>query len=112
VSRLITRYVPLNETYAIRRHDLLGAVGEAIFEIDGKFGMVSVRDERGNLYHVPCRLAGGGGAVAEGARAAIPKGSKAKLVGYNGKLKLYLVIPDPSSSPTPSPGAGGAKAVA
>jgi hypothetical protein len=111
VSRLITRFLPLNETYAGRRHDLLGAVGEAIFEIDEKFGMASVRDERGNLYHVPCKLAGGA-VGGEGAAAVIAKGARAKLVGYNGKLKLYLVIPDPSSSPTPSPGAGGAKAVA
>ena len=122
VSGLITRYVPLNETYAGRRHDLLGAVGEAIFDIDENFGMASVRDERGNLYHVPCRLAGGPSAAA-GTRAAdgnappaIAKGAKAKLVGYNGKLKLYLVIPDPSSSltpkPAPSPDAGGAKVVA
>ncbi len=109
VSGLITRYVPLNETYAGRRHDLLGAVGEAIFDIDDKFGMASVRDERGNLYHVPCKLATGIG--GEQVAAPIAKGDKVKLVGYSGKLKLYLVIPDPSSSPTPSPG-GGAKAVA
>ena len=116
VGKLIIRYIPLNETYAGRRHDLLGAVGEAIFDIDDKFGMASVRDERGNLYHVPCKLAGGAvggaGGGADSQPAAIAKGAKAKLVGYNGKLKLYLVIPDPSSSPTPSPGAGGAKAVA
>jgi hypothetical protein len=109
VSRLITRYIPLNETYAGRRHDLLGAVGEVIFDIDDKFGMASVRDERGNLYHVPCKLATGIG--GEQVATTIAKGAKAKLVGYSGKLKLYLVIPDPSSSPTPSPG-GGAKAVA
>ena len=100
ISRLITRFLPLNETYARRRHDLLGSVGEAIFDITSEGGLVSIRDERGNLFQVP-------GRVGDGVDA-IPKGSRVKLVTYNGRLKLFFVIPE---QPVGSSG-GGTKAVA
>jgi membrane protein implicated in regulation of membrane protease activity len=80
------RWVPLNETSAKRRHAILGSVGEAIYDIDAKFGMVIVREEGGgNLFQVPCR-------VNDGA-AAIPKGSRVKLVAYGGSEAVFYVVP-------------------
>ncbi len=74
VGRLIVRYLPLNETYARRRHDLLGRSGEAVFAIDEKFGMVAVRDGGGNLFAVPCRSDAG---------VMIAKGQRVKLTSYH-----------------------------
>jgi membrane protein implicated in regulation of membrane protease activity len=83
VTALIARYLPLYETTAQRRHALLGSVGEAMYPIDRKFGMVSVREETGDLYQVACRAVGD----------AIGKGSKVKLVSYNAKEGLFYVAP-------------------
>jgi membrane protein implicated in regulation of membrane protease activity len=83
VVMLIVRYLPLYETNARRRHALLGFEGEAIFPIDHKFGMVSVRDDTGDLYQVPCRV--------DENTEPIAKGSKVQLVAYNSKLGLFYV---------------------
>lgn len=84
VATLIGRYLPLYETTARRKHALLGAVGEAIFPIDQKFGMVSVRDETGDLYQIACRV--------ESEGETIPKGAKVQLVAYNAKQEIFFVI--------------------
>jgi membrane protein implicated in regulation of membrane protease activity len=85
LTRLIGKFMPMRETYARRCHELLGSSGEAIFPIDEKFGMVSVRDDHGDLFQVACRLRPG--------TAAIPKGASAQLVGYSAKERMYYVIP-------------------
>jgi hypothetical protein len=86
-TRLLTaamvRWFPTHETYVQRRHELLGAVGEAILPIDSNFGMAAVRDEYHDLFHIACRLHGNG--------APLEKGTKVKLVAYNGKQKIYYV---------------------
>jgi hypothetical protein len=84
LSRIFARILPKNETYAKRRHELLGSVGEALYDIDRKFGMANVRDERGTLFQVGCR--------SERTDRAIPKGSHVKLVGYNAKEQLFYVV--------------------
>jgi hypothetical protein len=81
---LVGRYLPTNETYARRRHELLGSVGETVLPTDRTFGMVAVRDERGELFQHPCRL--------EAGERTIPKGTKVKLVAYNANEKLFYVI--------------------
>jgi len=83
VATMIARYLPLYETTARRKHALLGAVGEAIFPIDHKFGMVSVRDDMGDLYQIACRV--------EEPGEPIPKGAKVQLVAYNAKQGLFFV---------------------
>jgi len=84
LSRLFARVLPKSETYARRRHELLGSVGEALYDIDQKFGMANIRDDRGNLFQVGCR--------SETINSAIPKGSHVKLVGYNAKEQLFYVV--------------------
>jgi len=86
-TRLLTaamvRWLPTHETYVQRRHELLGAIGEAILPIDSTFGMAAVRDVYGDLFHVGCRL--------HPNQPALEKGTKVKLVAYNGKQKIYYV---------------------
>jgi len=83
VVMFIVRYLPLYETTARRRHALLGCAGEAIFVIDHKFGMVSVRDETGELFQVACRV--------NEQSEPIAKGAKVQLVAYNAKQGLFYV---------------------
>lgn len=92
VVMAVARYLPLYETTARRRHALLGAVGEAIFAIDQKFGMVAVRDDTGDLYQVACR--------AEAGQEPIAKGAQVKLVAYNAKEGLFYVARRPITSTT------------
>lgn len=86
-TRLITaamaRWLPTHETYVQRRHELLGAVGEAILPIDANFGMAAVRDDYHDLFHIACRV--------HGNTPPLDKGTKVKLVAYNGKQKIYYV---------------------
>jgi membrane protein implicated in regulation of membrane protease activity len=80
---LIARFVPLNQNLALRRSDLVGEVGQAIYGIDEKFGLVAVRDERGDLKQLPCRVAAG--------VEPIPRGARVKLVAYRATEKVFFV---------------------
>jgi membrane protein implicated in regulation of membrane protease activity len=91
VSRFIGRFMPLNETYARRRHELLGSVGEALYPIDSTFGMMTVRDDYGDLFDFPCRTSE--------EQPPIAKGARVRLVGYNARRKLFYVIPEPTREP-------------
>lgn len=84
VVRSIDRWLPLDETTARRRHDLLGLQGTAMYEITDRFGMVSLRDDRGELHQVPCRTADG--------QPAIAKNAPAVLIAYNARENLYSVV--------------------
>jgi hypothetical protein len=64
---------------------LLGSVGQAVYAIDQRFGMIAVRDEGGNLYQLPCRVSAD--------QAPIAKGEKVKLVAYSAKQGVFTVIP-------------------
>jgi membrane protein implicated in regulation of membrane protease activity len=79
----IGRYVPLNETYARGRDQLVGCVGEAVFAIDERFGMAAVRDGRGDLHQVTCRVASGVEPVG--------KGAKVRLVAYGREDQTFFV---------------------
>lgn len=94
VVRAIDRWVPLDETSARRRHDLLGLAGVAVYDVTARFGMVGVRDDHGDLYQVPCRLAAGHADV-------IPKNATAVLVAYNARERLYHVVPPTAVGRTP-----------
>ena len=83
IAGLVGRYLPTHESYALRRHELLGATGEALYDIDQTFGMVAVRDSNHDLFQVPCRV--------RADQSSIPKGSKVKLIAWNGRQQLYYV---------------------
>jgi membrane protein implicated in regulation of membrane protease activity len=84
VARGIGRFAPLNESSAHRRHELLGAVGEAVFAIDDQTGVVSIRDRSNNLLQVACRVGAG--------RERIPKGSRVKLVAYHAPMNVFVGV--------------------
>jgi len=93
VARAMGRWVPLNETYATRRHDLLGTAGEAIFTIDQSFGMAAVRDAHGDLFQVACRL-------SDPAAPPVAKGAKVVLVAYH-KEGWYAVATQAATAAAP-----------
>lgn len=95
VASLVSRCVPLNETSARRRHELLGSVGQALFPISRQFGLVAVRDVEGNLFQVPCRV----GPDADD----IAKGTAVRLVGYNARQQIFQVVPAESVAPHAPP---------
>ena len=80
---LIGRYVPLNQNLALRQGDHVGEVGHALYGIDETFGLVAVRDERGDLKQLPCRVAVG--------VEPIPRGAKVKLVAYRADERFFFV---------------------
>jgi len=68
-----------------RRHELLGSLGEALYPIDAKFGMVCGRDDRGELFQVACK-------VEEG-QEPVAKGAPVQLVAYTAKERMFYVVP-------------------
>lgn len=85
VSSSVAKYLPTNETYAQARHELLGAIGEVVLNVDENFGMVAVRDERGQFMQIPARTRAGAEAIA--------KGMKVRLVAYTAKDRYFHVVP-------------------
>jgi hypothetical protein len=83
-SRAIDRFMPLNLTFAKRRHELLGAVGQVVLPIDANFGLAAVRDDGGDLFQVPCRLEAGQTRI-------VPKGARVKLIGYSARETIFYV---------------------
>jgi len=83
VSGAIGRFVPLNDTAALRRRALVGTVGEALYDITPAFGVAVVRDPNHDLQQVACR-------VGEGVET-IPKGTRVKLVAYSEAEKSFFV---------------------
>jgi membrane protein implicated in regulation of membrane protease activity len=83
VVMFMGRFVSLNETFAKRRGELVGCVGEAMFGINDAFGMVAVRDDRGDLHQVACRVASG--------LEPIDKGRRVKLVAYSPQERTFFV---------------------
>jgi hypothetical protein len=80
---LIGRFIPLNQNLAMRRGDLVGEEGQAIYGIDERFGLVAVRDPRGDLKQLPCRVASG--------VEPIPRGTRVRLVAYRAADRTFFV---------------------
>ena len=85
IATAVDRWLPLNASSARRRHELLGSAGEALFEINQTFGLVAVRDDRGELFQVPCRV--------EPGADVLPKGARVRLVAYSGTGRSFYVRP-------------------
>ncbi len=85
VSTLVGKYLPTTETYARRRHELLGSLGEALYPIDATFGMVTGRDDRGERFEVACRT--------ENNQTPVAKGTPVQLVGYSARERMFYVVP-------------------
>ena len=90
IARVVAKLLPTNETYARKRSDLVGTVGEAVLPIDASFGLVSVRDSQGDLFQVPCRVADG--------ETTIAKGTRVVLFEYDAEKGVFHVAPYVSAS--------------
>jgi hypothetical protein len=82
LGRLFTRRLPLVESQAISRHDLVGIVGRAVLPIGPASGLAQVFDRHGNLHQVTCRLLAG--------EAVVPAGADLLLVEYDAGNQRYL----------------------
>jgi membrane protein implicated in regulation of membrane protease activity len=85
VVRVVGRFMPTMETYARRTGELVGTAGEATYDIDQQFGLAHVRDSRGDLFQVACRVYPDD--------KPIQKGTKVLLVDYNDDQKWFFVTP-------------------
>jgi membrane protein implicated in regulation of membrane protease activity len=83
LSAAMVRWFPTHESYIQRRHELLGSVGEVILPVDANFGMAAVRDDYHDLFHVACRV--------NANQQGLEKGTKVRLIAYNGKQKVFYV---------------------
>jgi hypothetical protein len=83
VVALMGRWLPTSETYAEPMARLVGTSGEAVYNIDATFGLAAVRDRRGNLFQVPCRV--------YSHRQPIAKGQKVLLVDYDTPQRFFYV---------------------
>ena len=83
VSRLIGRYLPLNESSALARRDLVGRRGTVVFAVTSEAGTVAVRDAGGDRYQVAARSGDG----------VIPAGTEVVLVSYDEGTRTFAVVP-------------------
>jgi hypothetical protein len=89
VGLILGRTVFATLNVSRRRHEILGSFGEALYPIDEKFGMVCGRDDRGELFQVPCRI--------ERGKEPIIKGASVQLVAYTATDGMFYVVPAESS---------------
>jgi membrane protein implicated in regulation of membrane protease activity len=87
-TRLVSRIVPHDETYAVSDADLIGRVAEVTLgPLDqGPAGRVKVRDIHGNWHFPMARLADG--------HDPIPVGAQALLVDRSGTTFLVIPVPE------------------
>jgi len=94
MTRLVSRIVPRDETYAVSNDELVGRVAEVTLgPLDqGPAGRVKVRDPHGNWHFLMAKAVEG--------HDPIPVGAQALLVDRKGAT--FLVIPAPDNLKTPT----------
>jgi hypothetical protein len=80
-TRWLARRLPLFETQTVRRAELVGAVGRVVLAASERGGVAQVRDARGDLHQVTCRLTAG---------ETLPPGAELLLVEYDERTGVYL----------------------
>jgi hypothetical protein len=86
-ARFLARRVPLLESETVRRADLVGATGRLVLPASEWGGVAQVRDQRGNLHQVICRLQVGD--------SPLPSGAEVLLVDYDARTSRYLASRSP-----------------
>jgi hypothetical protein len=84
ISSVLSKTVFAQLNVARRRHELLGCFGEALYDINQSFGMACGRDDRGELFQVPCRI--------EDGQPPLTKGSAVQLVAYTAREQVFTVV--------------------
>ena len=85
VGNSIARWLPMTESSARPRRELVGLRATAVFAIDDLHGMAMVRDSGGDRYQVACRVLPD--------REAIPGGTEVVLVKYAAEPGVFYVVP-------------------
>lgn len=88
-ARFMARFTPRGATAVVGRRGLLGAVGEAVFEIDQDSGAAHVRDTFGTLHQLACRAEKG----------VIPRGKQVLLLDYV-EEKDYFIVQEAAVPPS------------
>lgn len=82
-ARLVGRFLPTSESFSVKRHELIGREGTAIFPITENSGTVRLYDSLGTLRQLDCRIVMGG--------AAIPMETKVMVVDYDRARQVFTV---------------------
>jgi Protein of unknown function (DUF1449) len=92
-SRVISKAIPRDESYAVELSDLVGRIGEVVVgPLDqGLPGRVRVKDVHGNLHFVA--------ATAAPSSPPLPQGSSVLLVDRDGTRFIAVAITDELKSP-------------
>jgi hypothetical protein len=86
VTGWMARRLPMFETQTVRRAELVGAVGRVVLAASERGGVAQVRDARGDLHQVTCRLAPG---------EHLSPGAQVLLIEYDERSGAYLGEPAP-----------------
>lgn len=84
LAKLLRRFFKAGST-AIRKRDLLGLSGKAVYAISDTSGVAHVKDPSGNIHRIVCRT--------KDAQNSIAAGESLLLLAYDPKTKAYLVEP-------------------
>lgn len=82
ISKFIGKLLPSIETYATKSSDLIGKVGKAVLGFTEEGGIVHIKDSRGNLIQVQCKLLDG--------QKPVEPGKEILIIKYDEEKKVYL----------------------
>jgi membrane protein implicated in regulation of membrane protease activity len=95
-SSVMAKLLPNEETSAVRRQQLLGLYGTAVFRVDDASGMVMLRDTTGTRIQVGARTKPGA--------PPIDRDREVILASYDREHSFYYVVPAPVGSEVRSVG--------
>ncbi|WP_395091368.1 hypothetical protein [Armatimonas sp.] len=82
-ARLVGRFLPTSQSFSVKRHELIGREGTAIYPITESSGTVRLYDSLGTLRQLDCRTVLGG--------AAIPMDTKVIVIDYDRERQVFTV---------------------
>ena len=82
-ARLVGRFLPTSQSFSVKRHELIGREGTAIYPITESSGTVRLYDSLGTLRQLDCRTVQGG--------AAIPMDTKVIVLDYDRERQVFTV---------------------
>ena len=92
LARPLARWLPSTESHAPTKHELAGKIGTVVFPVTAEAGTVHVRDERGNVHQIACRLEPDHDGAHPGG-GVVPKEAEVIVVSYDDSTGRYFVVP-------------------
>ncbi len=93
IAEGLSRLMPREETYHTPKEDLVGEVGEVLYEVTRTSGTVRLRDPSGNLLDLDCRSC---------KDERIKSGTRVALADYDPATDVFYVHASASESGEPS----------